>query len=40
MAAKIAVSGIMELVADTATDAKRAMRKNTFGMTFYLLYLS
>ena len=39
-AAKIAVSGIMELVADMAADAKRAMRLNTFGIIFPFLCLS
>ena len=37
---KLAVSGIMGLVADMATDAKRAMRPNTFGVPLSLLYLS
>ena len=37
LAVKLAVSGRMNLVADMATDAKREMRPNTFGMTFFLL---
>ena len=39
MAAKLAVSGIIDLVVDMATDAKREMRTNTFGMPFAFLSL-
>ena len=34
------VYGGMELVVDMATDAKRLIRSNTFGMTFTFLYFS
>ena len=37
---KLAVSGRMELVTDMATDEKRAMRPNNFGMPFTFLYFS
>ena len=37
LAAKIAVSGRINLVTDMSTDAKREMRLNTFGMLFKLL---
>ena len=40
LAAKLAVSGRMELVTDMATDAKRTMLPNTFVMPLSLLYLS
>ena len=40
LAAKIAVSGIMDLVAEMATYAKSSMRPNTFVMPFFLLSLS
>ena len=39
-AAKLAVSGRMDLVADMNTDTKRAIRPNAFGMPFYFLSLS
>ena len=32
--------GRMDLVIDMATDVKREMRLNTFGMPFIILYLS
>ena len=38
LAAKLAVSGRMELVIDMATDAKREIMPNTFGMEFHFLY--
>ena len=40
LAAKLAVSGRMDLVTDMDTDAKREMIQNTFGMPFNLFYLS
>ena len=40
MAVKLSVSGIMELVTDMATDVKRSMRPNTFGMPFLLFSFS
>ena len=39
LAGKISVYGIMDLVEDTATDAKRVIGTSTFGMNFYLLSL-
>ena len=36
--AKLAVYGRMDLLADMATGAKRAMRPNNFGMQFLFLY--
>ena len=38
MAAKLSVSVRMDLVIDMYTDAKRAMRSNTFVIPFYFLY--
>ena len=40
LAAKLAVSAIMDLVSDMATDFKRTMRPNTFGIPFPLFYFS
>ena len=37
LAVKLDVSGIMNLVEDMATDAKREMRPNNFGMLFFPL---
>ena len=37
LSAKIAIYGIMDSVADMATDTKREMKLNTFGKTFSLL---
>ena len=37
---KLAVSGIMDLLAEMTTYEKRSMRLNAFVVTFYLLYLS
>ena len=35
---KLAVSGIVDFVADMATNVKKKMRPNNFGMIFSLLY--
>ena len=40
LAEKLDDSVIMDLVEDMATDAKRKMRPNTFGMPFTFLYFS
>ena len=40
LAEKLAVYGIIELVVDTATDTKREMRPNNFGMPSLFLYFS
>ena len=40
LAAKLAVSGRMDLVEKMTTDAEREMRPNTFGMPFSFLYCS
>ena len=40
LSTKFDVSGIMDLVEDMATYAKRAMRPNNFGIPFSLFYLS
>ena len=39
LAVKLAVYGIMDLVEVMATDTKRAVSPNIFGMTFTLFYL-
>ena len=40
LAAKLTVSGRMDLVADMATGAKRQMRPDTLGVPFSFLSLS
>ena len=40
MAEKLAISEIIDLVADMDTDAKREMRPKTLGVQFTFLYLS
>ena len=40
LAAKLAVSSSMDLLVDMTTDAKREIKKNTFGMPFTFLHFS